>query len=353
MTNALAILDSDGDGFSNSVEVSAGTNPGDANSKPSTADTTAPTVSISSPTGGTVSGTITVSANASDNVGVVGVQFKLDGVNLGIEDTVAPYSVSWNTTTATNASHTLTAVARDAAGNTATSAGVMVTVSNSVGGTTPLNDTTEFVKQQYRDFLNREAEPAGLQYWVNIIDSGAMTRAQVIESFFWSEEFGATIAPIVRLYFAYFLRVPDYEGLMYRIDQFSNGQSLEATSDAFAASPEFQQTYGALSNEAFVDLVYQNILGRAPDQSGYAFWVEELNSGRWTRGQVMIGFSESPEYEGLTSYEVYVTMMYIGMLRRSPDEGGFNFWVNYLGSGNSGLALIDGFLNSQEYAARF
>src|SRR5439155_6967926 len=78
----------------------------------------------------TVAGTITVSASASDNVGVVGVQFKLDGTNLGAEVTAAPYSVSWTTTTATNAAHTLTAVARDAAGNTATSASVTVTVSN-------------------------------------------------------------------------------------------------------------------------------------------------------------------------------------------------------------------------------
>jgi hypothetical protein len=215
------------------------------------------------------------------------------------------------------------------------------------------SDVSSFVKQQYRDFLNREAEPGGLQHWVNIIDSGAMTRAQVIDSFFWSEEFGGRIAPIVRLYFAYFLRIPDYGGLMYWIDQFSNGQSLEAISDAFAASSEFQQTYGALSKEAFVNLVYQNILGRAPDPGGYAFWVGELNSGRRTRGQVMTGFSESAEYEGLTSHEVYVTMMYIGMLRRSPDEGGFNSWVDYLDRGNSGLALIDGFLNSQEYADRF
>jgi len=228
---------------------------------------------------------------------------------------------------------------------------VSITVSET--GKNPLNDTTEFVKQQYRDFLNREAEPGGLQYWVGVIDSGAMTRAQVIESFFWSEEFGARIAPIVRLYFAYFLRIPDYGGLMYWIDQFSNGQSLGAISNSFAGSEEFQQTYGALSNEAFVNLVYQNILGRAPDPGGYAFWVGELNSGRRTRGQVMIGFSESAEYKGLTGHEVYVTMMYIGMLRRAPEEDGFNFWVNYLDSGNSGLALIDGFLYSQEYANRF
>src|SRR3989441_6426444 len=95
------------------------------------ADVTPPLVSITAPAAGvTVAGTVTVSANASDNVGVVGLQFKLDGVNLGAEDTVAPYSVSWNTTLATSGSHSLTAVARDAAGNTATSAAVSVTVDN-------------------------------------------------------------------------------------------------------------------------------------------------------------------------------------------------------------------------------
>src|SRR5207247_10318747 len=94
-------------------------------------DTTPPSVSMTAPSAGaTVSGTISVSANATDNVGVVGVQFKLDGVNLGAEVTVTPYTLSWNTTTATNAAHTLTAVARDAAGNSATSAGISVTVAS-------------------------------------------------------------------------------------------------------------------------------------------------------------------------------------------------------------------------------
>jgi hypothetical protein len=97
----------------------------------SASDTTAPTVSLTAPAGGaTVSGTVTVSATAGDNVGVAGVQFKLDGVNLGTEDTTSPYSVSWDTTAATNGSHTLTAEARDAAGNSAPSSSVTVTVSN-------------------------------------------------------------------------------------------------------------------------------------------------------------------------------------------------------------------------------
>src|SRR5207253_878754 len=100
-------------------------------------DTTPPSVSITSPAAGaTVSGTVPVTASASDNVGVAGVQFKLDGANLGAEVTAAPYSVSWNTTSASAGNHTLSAVAGDAAGNQTTSAGITVTVS-STSGTTP------------------------------------------------------------------------------------------------------------------------------------------------------------------------------------------------------------------------
>jgi hypothetical protein len=100
---------------------------------PSTAlDTTKPTVSITSPaSGSSVSSAVSVSAAASDNAGVAGVQFRLDGSNLGTEDTSAPYAVSWDTTKAANGPHTLSAVARDAAGNTAT-ATVSVNVSNPV-----------------------------------------------------------------------------------------------------------------------------------------------------------------------------------------------------------------------------
>ena len=66
---------------------------------PGTGDTTPPTVSVTAPAAGaTVSATTTVTATAADNVGVAGVQFLLDGANLGAEDTTAPYSVAWDTT---------------------------------------------------------------------------------------------------------------------------------------------------------------------------------------------------------------------------------------------------------------
>src|SRR5438876_267011 len=111
-------------------------------------DTTAPTVSITSPANGaTVSGTITVSADAADDIGVVGVQFFGDGASLGAEDATAPYSISFNTTGASNGLHTLTAVARDAAGNRTTSAPVTITVANdttapTVSITSPANGAT-------------------------------------------------------------------------------------------------------------------------------------------------------------------------------------------------------------------
>ena len=101
-------------------------------------DTTPPTVSISAPAGGaTISGTTAVSATASDNVAVAGVQFKLDGASLGAEDTVSPYSINWNTTGVANGAHSLTATARDAAGNVTTSIAVSVTVSNTPDTTPP------------------------------------------------------------------------------------------------------------------------------------------------------------------------------------------------------------------------
>jgi fibronectin type 3 domain-containing protein len=96
-----------------------------------TTDSTPPTVSITSPAAGsTVSGTVNVNANASDNGTVAGVQFKLDGSDLGAEDTTAPYSVAWDTFASANGPHTLSGIARDAAGNTAPAANVSVTVQN-------------------------------------------------------------------------------------------------------------------------------------------------------------------------------------------------------------------------------
>ncbi len=136
-------------------------------------DTVPPTAALTAPANGaTVSGNVALSANASDNVGVAGVQFLMNGnpiPNL-TEDTTAPYSVTWNTTTVTNGTYTLTARARDAAGNTTTSAARTVTVSNPVDTTTSI----------FFESSPRIGEAAGT-VMVSIVRTGDLTRQSTIE----------------------------------------------------------------------------------------------------------------------------------------------------------------------------
>ena len=94
-------------------------------------DVVPPVVSVTAPAeGATVSGTVEVTANATDDTGVAGVQLLIDATTTGPEDTTSPYSLTWNTLTTTNGTHTITARARDLAGNLTTSAPVTVTVTN-------------------------------------------------------------------------------------------------------------------------------------------------------------------------------------------------------------------------------
>lgn len=100
-------------------------------------DSVAPTVSLSAPTNGaSVSGTVQVTATASDNVGVSKVDFFIDNTLVGT-DTASPYAYSWNSAASTNGTHVLKARASDAAGNTATSASISVTVTGGISDTTP------------------------------------------------------------------------------------------------------------------------------------------------------------------------------------------------------------------------
>ena len=101
-------------------------------------DTTSPSVNLTTPSNGsTVSGIVTLTATATDNVGVVGVQFHLNGTNLGAADTTNPYSVSWDTTGLAPGQYSLTATARDAAENATTAPPVSVTVEAPPDSTPP------------------------------------------------------------------------------------------------------------------------------------------------------------------------------------------------------------------------
>lgn len=106
---------------------------------------------------------------------------------------------------------------------------------------------------------------------------------------------------VVRLYSAYFLRAPDASGIDFWIREYSeNNRTLAEMSEFFSDSTEFLGLYGSLNNRQFVDLIYQNILGRQGEASGVDFWTGRLDQGLENRGEVMLKFSEGPEYVSLT-----------------------------------------------------
>ncbi|MCM2264092.1 MAG: DUF4214 domain-containing protein [Desulfuromonadales bacterium] len=217
----------------------------------------------------------------------------------------------------------------------------------------PLTDDAAFVSQTYLDFLNREVDAAGLAFWVDQLATGAITREAYVDQLLLSTEFDQNVAPVVRLYFASFLRAPDFDGLMFWLDAFAAGMTYPQIAELFAASPEFIDLYGALSNEAFVTQVYLNVYQRQPDADGLAYWTGRLDAGDLTRGGMMAAFASAPEYLELSANDVYVSMTYIGLLLRTPDQGGFNYWLSAMDQGVAGQQMIAFFLASVEYFARF
>ena len=216
----------------------------------------------------------------------------------------------------------------------------------------PFSSADEFVLQQYRDFLGREGEAAGVAVWTDALVTEALTPEEVIDQFMGSAEFELKVAPIVRLYSATFLRLPDYDGLVNWVNASNAGMPLTVIANEFTTSEEFQIRYGSLSDTDFVELLYQNVLGRGSDPVGLANWVGRLESGQ-SRGSILVGFSESPEYRANMEHDVVVTMAYVGMLRRAPEPGGFDDWVGQMDAGLSRTDLLTGFFRSIEYASRF
>lgn len=164
---------------------------------------------------------------------------------------------------------------------------------------------------------------------------------------------------INRLYQAYFLRLADEAGFDYWLDQRARWTSLVDISNAFAASAEFQNRYGLLSNEAFVDLVYANVLNRPADAEGRGYWIGQLNAGG-SRGEVMIGFAESDEYVTRTgtaratgSNEARINRLYAAFFLRAPDPEGLAYWAGQAGSGVSLEAIATEFARSPEFQNRY
>jgi hypothetical protein len=164
---------------------------------------------------------------------------------------------------------------------------------------------------------------------------------------------------ISRLYQAYLRRQPDASGFSFWQGQRAAGVSLSGVSNAFAASNEFQSTYGSLSNDAFVDLVYANVLGRSPDPAGKAYWLQQLGAGM-SRGQLMTGFSDSAELITATgtasptsASEAAIYRLYVAFFLRFPDQPGLQYWVGVRNSGVSLETIAASFVGSAEFGQTY
>lgn len=213
-----------------------------------------------------------------------------------------------------------------------------------------LPSTSAFVVQQYADFLSREPTSEELNDWTRKLETGTQPMA-MIETIARSPEFEGTVAPVVRLYRAHFLRAPDFSGLTHWAGVARGGVSVPKISEEFVLSDEFTQRYGALSDEAYVNQVYTNVLGRPADASGKAYWISELQRGV-TRGEVMVAFSDSVEYRNANNSLVLATMLYVGLLGRVPEADGLRYWMGEIDRGASYQAIVDSFFRSDEYDGR-
>lgn len=109
-------------------------------------------------------------------------------------------------------------------------------------------------------------------------------------------DIGGNAGQAYRLYRAAFDREPDHAGLGYWIDALDDGMPLAAVASGFIGSNEFIELHGAAPTEdAFVAALYDNVLDRAPDDAGFAYWVDEMHTGRRSQADVLVGFSESAE----------------------------------------------------------
>jgi hypothetical protein len=253
----------------------------------------------------------------------------------------------------------------------------------------PIETSSFFVQQHYHDFLNREPDASGLNFWTNNIEScGADTACREVKridtsaAFFLSIEFQRTGFLVYRLYRASLPAIPGRTRSMPRYAEFVKDtqeigrgvvvnqagweQQLEANTvafiDEFVQRADFKAAYPAsLSPAEYVDKLNAQA-GGALSQSERNFHVSLMNAGLETRAEVLRKVAESGDFTRRETSPAFVLMQYFGYLRRAPNDppntdfAGFDFWLAKLeqfGGDYRRAEMVKAFLSSDEYRARF
>lgn len=251
----------------------------------------------------------------------------------------------------------------------------------------PLETTEYFVRQQYVDFLGREPDEAGLNFWINNIDScgddakcRAFKRIDTSAAFFLSIEFQQTGYLVYRTYQAAYGDLPAAP-VPIRLSEFKPdtqaiGRNVVVNKDGwqdllennqqkfieeFVQRPRFTNLYASMNDRQFVDALNQNA-GFALSQTELDQLASDLSTNARTRAEVLRAVAQNGQFSRAEFNQGFVLMQYFGYLRRDADTGpdtdftGYNFWLmklNAFGGKFQEAEMVKAFLMSSEYRQRF
>lgn len=225
------------------------------------------------------------------------------------------------------------------------------------------------MRHHYLDFLNREPDPGGSNYWANELTSCPpgdplcinRRRIGVSAAFFVEAEFQRTGNFVYRVYKASLGRRPNFLEFMADRVLVVEGPNLEATKQAFVESwvtrSGFLQQYPlSMDGPGFIDALLLTV----QQSSGVNLanerqpLINEWNANH-SRARVIRMLVDHPRFAQAEYNAAFVQMQYFGYLRRDPDLSGFEFWLNVLNTAdaNNYRGMVCAFLTSAEYQYRF
>ncbi len=149
----------------------------------------------------------------------------------------------------------------------------------------------------YLSSLAASGEFVGSNRYSGPVPIPTMAEAGSLLELTYVPDFTATDSQVLRLYWAFFQREGDLSGSKYWLDIARSGVSLDDIAYNFSVSAEFQVRYGNTTNRRFLEIVYQNVLGRDYDQDGFDYWLDLLERGQLNRGGVVRWVAASSEFE--------------------------------------------------------
>jgi hypothetical protein len=247
--------------------------------------------------------------------------------------------------------------------------------------TSPIDDAQAFVYTHYHDFLNREPDQAGLDFWTSQITAcgsdavcADAARANVSAAFYLSIEFQQTGYLLYLMQKESYGTMPKYGAYMRDLQTLSRGvvvgtplwemqlaTNQQNLADAWVNRPEFKAKFDNMSSTDFVNALYANA-GVAPPQTDKDALVARLENANERRSNALLDVANNAAFRQQEQNAAFVLMEYFGYLRRDPDASpdadlsGYNFWLNKLNQfGGSYLdaEMVRAFIISKEYRQRF